>query len=108
MTSSQLRPEIGGFKYYPAARFSPDGKTIAVLGSKIFFVSTPGQNSPLAGKTVDLYSFANFAWSPDGKGLAIMAGATPNAPNRIWMVDIATGRSEVLATDIISMDWSRQ
>jgi WD40 repeat protein len=108
LTNSQLRRESDGFKYYPAARFSPDGKTIAVLGSKIFFVSTPGQTSPLAGKTVDLYSFADFAWSPDGKGLAIMAGATASAPNRIWMVELATGRSEVLATDILSMDWSRQ
>ncbi len=61
---------------YDFARFSPDGRTVAIGGSKIFFVSVPGQpKSPLEGKSIELppqtLHIGSLAWSPDGQRLAI-------------------------------------
>lgn len=53
------------------AKISHDGKTIAIgFSDGIFFLSTPGQNSPLEGKTYATNP-TNLAWSPDDQALAI-------------------------------------
>ncbi|HEX2913659.1 MAG TPA: hypothetical protein VH186_22840 [Chloroflexia bacterium] len=101
---------------YNTARFSPDGKTIAVSGSKLFFVSVPGQKSPLDGRTIDLGSSAsvvNIAFSPDGKTLAVVLFSTAGYPY-MKLVDLGDKQFGKISEipdgpyRAISLDWSRQ
>lgn len=104
LTTGQNRPDNFGQKYYFSARFSPDGKTIAVAGNKIFFLSAPGQKSALAGKTLEGLNPFMLAWSPDGRSLLV----TNSTDKTIKVVDIATARATTLATGAFLGDWSRQ
>jgi Tol biopolymer transport system component len=104
LTTGQNRPDYYGMKFYTAARFSPDGKTIAVAGSKIFFLNTPGQKSSLVGKTLEGLNPYMLAWSPDGRALLV----TNSTDKTIKVVDIASGRVTTLATGAFLGDWSRQ
>ncbi len=113
LTNGQNRPSLGANypgSYYTAARFSPDGKTIAVAGSTLFFLATPGQQSALAGKTIDgLGSITSLAWSPDGRALAVAArDSSTNGTGTIAIVDLATGRATSLGPAGLRLDWSRQ
>ncbi len=110
VTTGQNRLSVGPLQLYSVVRVSPDGKTLALGGSNVSFVSLPGQQSPLQGKTVDAYagSQRNFftserlAWSPDGKSLLVTSGQT------IKLVDVASGRITTLMQDGGPADWSRQ
>jgi WD40 repeat protein len=104
LTTGQNRPDNFGLKYYSAARFSPDGKTIAVAGNKIFFLSAPGQKSPLEGKTLENLNPYMLAWSPDGRALLV----TNSNDKTIKIIDIATARTTTLATGTFLGDWSRK
>jgi hypothetical protein len=104
-----LSPSYPG-SYYTAARFSPDGRTVAIAGSTLFFLAVPGQQSPLAGKTMDgLGNIVSLAWSPDGRALAIAArDSSTDGTGTISIVDIATGRVTSLGSAGLRLDWSRQ
>ena len=104
LSNSQNR---GDQKRYEGAAFSPDGKTIAIVGSKIFFVNVPGQKSPFEGKTLDTLTGATgLAWSPDSKQLAVVIGG-PNARSLV-LVNLADGKTTTLADKVGGgVDWSK-
>lgn len=115
LTSGQYRPKYAAdtYQYYTAARVSPDGKTIAVAGSRLFFLSVPGQNSPLNGKFLEkLGEVYQIAWSPDGRALAaaVCKESIADGCNRrsLVVVDLNNSQFTSLADDIFSLDWSRQ
>jgi WD40 repeat protein len=99
---------------YTAAKFSPDGKTIAVGGEKIFFLSVPGQKSPLEGQVIEGYSgVSQIAWSPDGQALAIRGvGSTSNNNTPLQIIDLVGGRVTGKITTVVDnvwmFDWTRQ
>jgi Tol biopolymer transport system component len=101
---------------YNTARFLPDGKTIAVSGSKLFFISVPGQKSPLEGKVIDLGSetlASAVAFSPDGKTIAAIIYGSSGYPS-LKLIDLSDknfGKVSDLPNSPIratSVDWSRQ
>jgi|GEM_PF-2506599 len=94
------------FSYYFFARFSPDGKTIAVGGTKIFFISTPGQKSPLEGKVIEGIgsSLTGLAWSPDGKAVAYSDWDS----KAVKIVDMDSGKVTTLENTGFLGDWTRQ
>lgn len=100
--------------FYKCARFSPDGKTIAVAGTKLFFLSTPGQHSQLEGKTIEGITNVDWlAWSPNGRALAVLTGDTTSTGDmthngQLSIVDVASGKVTLLGIASGSMDWSRQ
>jgi len=100
------------FHYYACARISPDGKTIAVAGTKVFFLSVPGQVSPLDGKSLDgLSDVYSLSWSPDGRALAVATGQqfSPNGTGRtLSVVDIASSQVITTVPGAGRADWSRQ
>jgi len=100
--------------FYSSARISPDGKTIAVAGANISFISVPGQRSPLDGRTLTgLGHVLRLAWSPDGKALVLFIAPTPNTWT-VTVVDVASGNARVLTSGAAgygereAIDWSRQ
>jgi len=101
---------------YHNARFSPDGKTIAVVGEKIFFLSVPGQKSPLEGKVLNGFqTFQDIAWSPDGRALAFLnveTDASSNSKALLKIVEVGPDQmpGKVISIDanISQFDWSRQ
>jgi len=99
------------FHYYASARISPDGKTVAVAGTKVFFIGVPGQNSPLAGKSLDGLSDAYaLSWSPDGRALAVATGkqfARDGTGQRLSIVDVASGQVVTSVPGAGRADWSR-
>ena len=118
LTHGQYRTGQGNSKtanswFYSSARISPDGKTIAVLGSKLFFLSVPGRQSPLDGKIIDAVPAASssrdasLAWSPDGRALAVST-QMPSSFQSVSIVDVASGRSILLAANGGGCDWTRQ
>ncbi|MHB8644841.1 MAG: hypothetical protein ACYDAR_03505, partial [Thermomicrobiales bacterium] len=100
--------------FYSCARVSPDGKTIAVAGSNLFFLSVPGQHSPLDGRTLTgMGRVERLAWSPDGMALALITIPNPNTWT-LTVIDIMSGQMRVItsgATGFMgrqSVDWTRQ
>lgn len=105
---------VSSATYYAAARFSPDGKTIAVGGSKLFFVSVPGKSSPFQGKVVEGLggsSISGLAWSPDGQSVAVVVrteGVTPKSD--LKLVDLSggqPGKITLLQEGAEAVDWTR-
>jgi hypothetical protein len=110
LTNGQLRHEYeSGDIYYSAARFSPDGKTIAVAGSKFFFLSVPGQKSPLEGKTIEGLEGEPYklAWSPDGQALGVLV-SLPDNSTRLYVLNLENMKFTEVARNAYSFDWSRQ
>jgi Tol biopolymer transport system component len=108
LTDSQDRYAQGTPPLYASARISPDGKTVAVAGSTVFFLSVPGQQSPFAGHSFNKNSRPyRLAWSPDSRAVAV--GNSTNTS--ITILDLATGQLSRIAKDteeLVSLDWSRQ
>ena len=103
VTHGENRADTYGLLHYPAARLSPDGKTIAIAGARLYFKSVPGQVSPLDGKTIaGLAQPARVAWSPDSRALAVVDGAT----HVLFVVDVTSGRITKLAASVGAADWS--
>jgi Tol biopolymer transport system component len=104
-------PYINGqFSYYPAARFSPDGKTITVVGNELYFLSVPGQKSPLDGKSIVGLGGqpTDIAWSPDGSALAITVKPEDyKTPNRLIILDLATLKYTKIAENVGNVGWAR-
>jgi hypothetical protein len=96
--------------YYTAARFAPDGRSVAVAGSTLFFLATPGQQSTLAGKTIGgLGNITSLAWSPDGRALAVAtSNGASDGTGMIAIIDVATGHVTPLGTGGLRLDWTRQ
>jgi hypothetical protein len=110
------RSELGGYKFFPVARFSPDGNTIAIGGGGIYFVAAPGKKSPLDGdKGIGAYVH-NLAWSPDGRALALIdqaPGLDPNPPYTLHIEafgnnDYAGKTVEITENLGGGLDWTRQ
>lgn len=103
-------------RLYYDAKFSPDGKTIAVIGEKIFFLSVPRQKSPLEGKVLDGFeTFRDVAWSPDGRALAICtAEGSSSSITKYFLKVVEVGPTQLpgkvitVDTDVAYFDWSRQ
>ena len=109
LTDGRYRLQPDG--YYQCARFSPDGRTIVIAGSKVFFISAPGQQSPLDGIVLDNFNAPyRVAWSPDGQAIAVSdrSFATPSPSLTISVVDMTSGRATVIARQAGLCDWSRQ
>ncbi len=98
--------------FYTSARISPDGKTIAVAGTKVFFLSVPGQVSPLDGKSLDgLSDVYSLSWSPDGRALAVarrLSSRRDDTGRSLSVVDIASGQVVTSVPGAGRADWSRQ
>lgn len=85
--------------------WSPDGSKIAFTGSSpgeqglnIFIVNADGTDRrQLTHFAKDSGSAQWPVWSPDGKHLAIQANGPEKGKARIWLVDVATGQSRVIA-----------
>ncbi len=116
-------------QHYMFARISPDSKTVATIGTKIFFVGIPGQNSPLQGKALDdigdptnpnskYFGVATrLAWSPDSQALAVVESAYDSsgrynyAAFKLKIVNLSggtPGKSTVISDNVVSVDWSSQ
>jgi hypothetical protein len=103
ITTGENRPGPSGLRHYRAARLSPDGNTIAIAGSVLFFRSVPGRQSALNGTVLaGLREPSALAWAPDGRALAVVDQAT----HILYVADVATGRLTTLATDVGRVDWS--
>ncbi len=116
MQLTRLNPplERNGFKFYPTVRFSPDGKTIAVGGTSLYFTSTPGQKSPLEGQKYLGGEVDQLAWSPDSRALALISVQPGDKVSYTLSIqpiskDVpAAGTSFYLDTKINGhVDWSR-
>jgi predicted amidohydrolase len=104
---------------FQADRFSPDGKTIASISendNQIVFYSTPGQTSPLAGKTISLPSDGSqrayqLTWSPEGNTLAAWVVEETVIKGTLKLYKLSPDHfgevSQNLADNIVSVDWSR-
>lgn len=108
LTNSQNRYAQGTPPLYASARISPDGKTVAVAGSNVFFLSVPGQKSPYEGHDFNKNSRPyRLAWSPDSRAVAV--GNSTNTS--ITILDLTTGQLSRIVKDteeLVSLDWSRQ
>ncbi len=109
------RIENVGYKYYAAARISPDGKTIAIAGGSLAFTSVPGQKSPLDGQKFVGGEVHRVAWSPDGRAVAIIGKDLPNnkAPYTLHLQHLTgpgvDGPTIQLEDKIAGgLDWTRQ
>jgi len=103
ITSGQLLSNayasVGG--YYYAGRLSPDGKTIAIAGSRLFFLAVPGQSSVYDTKAISKEARYGFAWSPDSKAMAVVTS------DGLSLLDVATGVSGSPLSGVRSVDWTR-
>ncbi|HEX2915400.1 MAG TPA: hypothetical protein VH186_31860 [Chloroflexia bacterium] len=93
-------------RYYSGGSISPDGKTVAIAGDSIFFVSTPGQSSPLAGKL--FFKGANpynVVWSRSGMKLAAVI-STGNNESYLKIIEAATGKELLSIPQVTALDWS--
>jgi len=93
--------------FYTSARVSPDGQTVAVAGSKIFFLSVPGKHSPIEGKSIEIPShITSLAWSPDSRALVV--GTGNGVARSLSIVDITSGQIVMSVPGGGRADWSRQ
>ena len=92
-----------------SAKFSPDGKRVAILSDasgedEIWLYSSDGKGKPeQLTKDGDMYRYW-IGWSPDSKMLALADKA-----NRLWLVDAESGKQTLIhdAEEYIwSFDWS--
>ena len=103
LTTGQQRSTLLGIAGYMDARISPDGATIAIAGSKVFFISAPGHTSPLAGKTLAAPAQpVRLAWAPDSRALAV----EDNATHTVNVVNLASDKVTKLADNAALGDWS--
>lgn len=96
--------------YFRDARFSPDGKTVAVVGDELFFVSVPGQKSPFGGMAITGLGGQPWkvAWSPDGSALAITVFPEDrNLPSRLIILDLTTLKYTRIAENVGTVGWTR-
>jgi Tol biopolymer transport system component len=95
---------------FSSARFSPDGKTVAVaMNDKILLVSVPGQKSQFEGKTFTLEHPYRLAWSPDGRTLAVISVGSTTGTGTLLTLEVATGKQTKIADNVgVGVDWSRQ
>jgi hypothetical protein len=78
-----------------------------VAGTKVFFLSVPGQHSPLEGKTIEGPSdIVQLAWSPDGRALAVATGT--DKAHQLSIVDVSSGKVMTTVPGGGRADWSRQ
>ncbi len=94
-------------------RWSPDGRTLAFLSrrrgwSQVWIVDTglprrgrppssprAPEPRPLTGAGIDV---EDFAWSPDGRSVAVMAQRDPDlTTSQITIVDVASGSEDLVA-----------
>ncbi len=105
VTRGQNRADFASAKIYTGARISPDGRTVAVAGSKIFFIGLPRQNSALNGQVIEgVAQPSRLAWSPDGRALVVSDRAT----KAVYVVDVASKQVTKLTDNAEVGDWSRQ
>ncbi len=100
---------------FRGARFSPDGKTLAVINeNKVKFVSVPGQKSLLDGKEISFSADQSFkpsrlSWSPDGQYLAVTV-FEPQGKSGLRIVNLDEkqfGQSKTITENIYNLDWTR-
>jgi Tol biopolymer transport system component len=117
LTKGQHRAtsEINNFQYYPVARISPDGKTLAIGGANLFFLALPGQSSRLDGQNYSGAQVQSLAWSPDGRAVVTLA-LEPALEKPVAVITIHDVSGQPLSADPLvldenigtSVDWSRQ
>lgn len=96
---------VNGQGYFTSARFSPDGRTIAVAANQIGLFSAPGgQRSPYEGKIFQAPKGAQLSWLPNGRMLAYLDPAAQT----VFTLDVTTGKATAVAFNALSFDWSRQ
>ena len=93
-----------GDNFYSSARFSPDGKTIAIAGKGIFLMSAPGQQSAYDGRILDTPDGTKVAWLPNGTALAYFDPAAKT----VSLFDLTNGQTQLVASNVDSFDWTRQ
>ncbi len=84
--------------------FSPDGKRMAFIrgsenGDQVIVLANAdgtGQRSLASRPAADTYSATQVAWSPDGALVAAFAGEMPKQKSRIVLVDVKSGKEQVL------------
>ncbi len=96
---------LGDRKLYEQANFAPDGKTIAIVGSKLFFVSVPASKSPFDGKIIDgLSNPIYLAWSPDSQSVLVVDSEANS--RSLKLVELATGKVSKMVDKVGGgVDW---
>ena len=93
--------------YYEDATLSPDGKTIAIAGDALFFVSVPGQTSPLAGKVFFKgLSPSRLVWSSNGSEILVVVSGPDG--NELRGLNPATGQTVSTTLNVNWADWASQ
>lgn len=109
VTGRQFVPELDEGYLYQTARISPTNKTVAVVGSQIFFTSMPGYKSSLDGLVVDDFeNVEGIAWSPDSAALAV--NGDHNGDSGLFLRYFDTGQIVRIAPYYLTggIDWSRK
>jgi Tol biopolymer transport system component len=108
LTAREYQTETQVAFLYLAARFSPSNRTVAIVGDKIFFVSTPGQTSKLDGQRLDQFEWPRgVAWSPDSEYLLVSARYRGEAGLFLYHFD--SGQITKLVSNYYegNIDWTR-
>jgi Tol biopolymer transport system component/DNA-binding winged helix-turn-helix (wHTH) protein len=104
--------------HYSSPVWSPDGQALAYLrigkaATEVLISSLRNDATAVSERLVTRFTPPNYGsqfrlldWSPDGQWLAVSHSATPNKPNGLFLVNLATGEQRPLTkpTEMVGGD----
>ncbi len=101
--SGEARPLAEASADQYDAVWSPDGTKVAYIensdGTLALRIAEPDGAGAIDGFSPRLGCYSKPAWSPDGRLIALL-GATPTAPNTLWVIDTETGARRQLTQSV--------